>query len=775
MMTRNTWPVAIAMLLGCGGPEPGSTENLATLTTGAELDFASTPLGPAPEDQHISALVPRSGGYAAVWQDGREHFNQTTNDYRIYFARIAADGTVLDPTGIPIGPLLPGFGSGSSLAIACNPMDMCLLVASGGTTPSILAIRVAGNQVLDVTPRVLISDGKFVQDLDLAWDGAAFRFTWRLGSPSGAWTASIAVDGTMSTPVQVASPAVSPRVACQQPGCLLTYSKGFEATAPIAGRVVDSTGALGPEQVLYGAPDLHFPSAPSWDGQQYWLGIIQKPTTDGTFGANVLVQRIAADGTVLDPAGVLVAAGAPLVKPFAPEIGHDGTQALVLWGQINTNGGRSVRMARIADTGTVIDPGGAAFPAHPMEIDNVSERPKLDVACRPGECLAAWTEVTTDQRVRGTRLSGITELSPGGIELATAPPGTAGAAATYGLDHYFAVWRDSSDSSRDPRVAALRGTVFSPSMTPIATVELGPTSPIVCASQDQPTVAASASSYMVVWHGACTFDNNLYGQVVDGNGQPTAPAFAVDISSGNETHPSIASDGSGFLAVWDNTAAPIEIQGRRFDATGAPLGAAFTITPSGHIPVVAFDGTNYLAVWRRTNAGQRDLYAAHVTPAGVVGPEVTIANTKAGEEGESVACGGGTCLIAWRGAQIRVARVAPDGTVLDPGGIVVATVTGSVFATSVAWDGQAFAVTWRTANELRAARVAPNGTLLATTHGTIAAPPTAPERPALVSNGAGHIVAFYDRFDPTPAFRVRRVRALSILDDDPPPLAPTGR
>ena len=76
---------------------------------------------------------------------------------------------------------------------------------------------------------------------------------------------------------------------------------------------------------------------------------------------------------------------------------------------------------------------------------------------------------------------------------------------------------------------------------------------------------------------------------------------------------------------------------------------------------------------------------------------------------------------------------------------------------------------WRTGNQLRSRRISTAGALLPTTDPTIT-PPTAPDRPVIASNGAGHIVALYDRFDPTAGFRVRRIRAVSIVDDDPPPI-----
>jgi hypothetical protein len=233
----------------------------------------------------------------------------------------------------------------------------------------------------------------------------------------------------------------------------------------------------------------------------------------------------------------------------------------------------------------------------------------------------------------------------------------------------------------------------------------------------------------------------------------------------------VASDGNTFLVVWD-TVAPAQVWGRRFTATGVPLGAAFMMTSGAFNPVVAFDGANYLVVWRRNNSNnQRDLYGFHVSPTGaLLGSEITVSRVLADDKGgQSIACAGGVCLVSWRSVQVRASRVASDGTNLDPGGILVGSVTGSGLPTSVAWDGAAFVVIWRTGNQLRSQRVATTGALLTTTNATIT-PATVPDRPALASNGAGHLVVLYDRFDSTPAFRMRRVRAVSVVDDDPSPV-----
>lgn len=771
--------VVCVALAACGREEPVSYSSSA-LGVGDEVDLASTALVPPPETQHIATVVKTPTGYLAVWIDGREGLGLAPVPApRTYFARIALDGTVVDPTGILLPPTQTMFWAQVGVAGACEPAGTCLLIARDGTTQKLLGIRIAGDQVVDATPRVLVDALAPIDDLELAWDGSAYRVIWRDLLADTVRTASVAVDLTVGAPAIVATPANNGRLACQGPACLVVYRNSTAITAALRGRIIDGAGTVGPELVLYQPGGRTFPSAPYWDGQYYWIGLTNNQiTTSSQYGASVQVVRVAPDGTALDPDGILVVAGDPLLQVVPPRLGHDGTTAEVIWNALSNNGVPSVKLARVTGAGAVLDPGGVPFStSHPVMVTHGDV---AAVACHPPACLAAWTmKVYFDERVHGTRFAGITQLDAGGIPIARSPAGTMAPAVTYALGRYVAVWRDSRDASDDPRVSPIRGAAFGTALTPVTELELArsPQPLPFCRDHEQPAIGASASSYLVVWHDSCSYYNNLYGQVLDANAQPAGPPIVVDDTTGQEAHPSVASDGSTFLAVWDNieSQGPVTIQGRRFTAAGVALGAAFPVSTSGNFPVVAFDGASYLVAWRRVNGTLRDLYAAQVSPLGIAGPELVLTQTPTlSEEGQSVACGGGTCLVAWRAFdQVRATRVSPAGAVLDPNGFLVGAAAGQIIVTSVAWDGSAFVVVWHTASQVRMQRVAATGVLLTTTNPTLTLP-TVPDRPAVASNGAGHLVALHDRFDATAVFRVRRVRARSIVDNDLPPPVDAG-
>jgi len=282
-------------------------------------------------------------------------------------------------------------------------------------------------------------------------------------------------------------------------------------------------------------------------------------------------------------------------------------------------------------------------------------------------------------------------------------------------------------------------------------------------------VAASATTYLVAWR-SCSGQQNVYGQVVDASGQTPFPPFAIDESPRVQDNPAVAASDDQFLVVWDSemeTSTSRSIYAQRFTASGTAIGSAW-ITSNGFEPAVTFDGTNYLIVWV-TNGGaatRRNVRATRMAADGVVLDPmgITVAQTTVHEDATSVACGGGVCLAVWRrgSSEIRAARIGPDGDVLDPNGFFVGTFEGLEHATAVAYDGEGFLVAWRTgAGVIHGATVGVDGDVT-NAAGLLVSTPTPIDRPALASNGTGQVIAVYDRFDPSPAYHVRRVRTREV-------------
>ena len=128
--------------------------------------------------------------------------------------------------------------------------------------------------------------------------------------------------------------------------------------------------------------------------------------------------------------------------------------------------------------------------------------------------------------------------------------------------------------------------------------------------------ATGGGTFVVVWatdeqDGA---GNGIAGQRYDATGSADGTEFIVNpYTSGNETVPDVASDGSGgFVATWTSNQDPdssSSVQAQRFDAAGAPLGGELKVnswtTGLQSYSAVAVDGDgSFVVVWR--SSGNQD-------------------------------------------------------------------------------------------------------------------------------------------------------------------------
>jgi MYXO-CTERM domain-containing protein len=165
----------------------------------------------------------------------------------------------------------------------------------------------------------------------------------------------------------------------------------------------------------------------------------------------------------------------------------------------------------------------------------------------------------------------------------------------------------------------------------------------------------------------------------------------------------IASDGTNYLAVWSEQpfgATTREIWGQRVNASGETLdGHGFRIIDRAgsheREPTVAFDGTNYMVAYRDLDS----VRVTRVSPSGtVLDPEGIVVHSEHGTT--DIAFGGGVYFVVWTqlvspNSRIFAKRVAPDGTVLDATPLLLsAGGTESAIQPSVAYGGGRFLTMW---------------------------------------------------------------------------------
>ncbi len=118
----------------------------------------------------------------------------------------------------------------------------------------------------------------------------------------------------------------------------------------------------------------------------------------------------------------------------------------------------------------------------------------------------------------------------------------------------------------------------------------------------------------------------------------------------------------------------------------------------GRVDVALFDG-GALAAWEdhRRSARFADVFIARLDPAGaVLDPTgIPLGTFYYDDWAPRIACGSTVCLVAWStDADVRVARVAFDGRVVDQAPLSVASFTGDAIPAGVTFDGAVFRVVW---------------------------------------------------------------------------------
>ncbi|MCX6842733.1 MAG: hypothetical protein NTX53_10670, partial [candidate division WOR-3 bacterium] len=171
-------------------------------------------------------------------------------------------------------------------------------------------------------------------------------------------------------------------------------------------------------------------------------------------------------------------------------------------------------------------------------------------------------------------------------------------------------------------------------------------------------------------------------------------------------------------------------------------------------PAIAFDGANFLVVWTDYRSSS-DIYGARVTPQGTVLDPGGIVISEAADDQSSpaIAFDGTDFLVVWTdersgSSDVYGARVTPQGAVLDSSGIAISPMAGNQYFPSLVFVGTNFLVVWsdgRAGNsDIYGARVTPQGAVLDPDGFVISQAAYEQRSPALGFDGANFLVVWED-------------------------------
>ena len=385
--------------------------------------------------------------------------------------------------------------------------------------------------------------------------------------------------------------------------------------------------------------------------------------------------RIAADGTVLDPNGFVIAS-APGTRNEEPTVTSNGSDFMVAWSQRDYDAGRyRIRTTPVLADGTVVVPDGNSIwssvadtggydiawdgseyfivyitspsilgrrldgdgnPTSWMEICTYdSGKSDLAVDCDSENCLLVWQDRRNDPSgdiySARVRTSDDHVIDWGGRAV-TSGSFTDSPDVAFGTDRnvYFVTWVDFDNAAMDQEI---HGSI----VTQSGTIR----NPVVLRAADgerifSPAVSAGASYFGVVWSDDRDRAWDIYSRRVVYIGTDTVPLTEHQMTASPESasFPSIAAVDGNFLTSWsdydssDNwdmqDVEETEVYGARFsESSGAllddpPIHFSEVASNFQQVPAVAFDGTNYLVVWVDGRNDMRDIYGTRISQDGTV-------------------------------------------------------------------------------------------------------------------------------------------------------------
>jgi len=533
-------------------------------------------------------------------------------------------------------------------------------------------------------------------------------------------------------PVYVIGRGARPKVAAGGGQFLVVWQENRGTDIDVYGARVSSAGTLLDKTGFAISTATGHQSEPrvAFDGTNFLVVWNDARAASSVYGA-----RVKSDGTVLDPSGVVLAAGSGTVSKSVSDIAFDGTNYILALNQST-----DVYAARVAKDLTILDPNGFVVASAANYQQNAA------VAFDGTNYLFAFQDSRdTNAKLRGARVSPAgAVLDPATFVISTAPGRSFYPDVASNGTGFLVTWMDEAATSPyDDNIYAARvssaGVVLDTTNIPIA---ISTTS-----KQTDPTVSFNGTDYVIAWTENSPTPLATYATRVSTSGTvvDSAPT-RLAISARNQMTPASAYDGSQVFIVWTG------IEGVRLSGMtvldSPPVKIALT-TNEETAPAIAFDGTRALAVWVDSRSfPSYQVYAARLTPTGTtLDPAGIPLDTVDRFEQASVATNGTRFLVAYAKApftganrQIHAVRIASsDGSVLDSTPLSLSASSGDEKrAAVVASDGTDFFVAWVGYGVgLAGARVGSDGSLNA----PIVIKANG-DNPAITHGGGSYLVAF---------------------------------
>jgi MYXO-CTERM domain-containing protein len=676
-------PSLIELATSCPQVAFGTTNYLVT-STPAQGDLAATPFSRSgrPLSTLGTPIAPSADFCAPVTFTGTTFVTLWSSGGMIRCARIAEDGTVLDPGGVSTG--LPGFSADSATFDGTNVL---FSISDGFVSQSNGRVALVGTDCSAASSPVSlqVTSGARYGSQGATFDGTQYWIAYSetlTGRADRLLLQAVTTSGLVNgSPVIVASAP------------WLRTKAGYPPAA------VQGTIATGGGKTAL-AYSVMLDDSASGNALELWYAEL---SSGGVPGNQALLSSPLPFGT--------------------PKIGFAPNGFLL----VSQNGARATVLLRPQSSSTVFstldDLTGTGSASFASDGTNVL---LARAGAMPRQASSGIVETSQARLVGGD----LQPLAPG-VALRHTAARHHNVVVANGTQVSLAVWREA-DIGQPPFFRASR---FS---APNAVLDELPLTvhPLTVESTTAPIVTSNGADFLVGWgetKPGTGYTRRANAAIVKGTGE-VGPSFVASQGSDPSTYPvgyapAVASNGRDYLMVW---AHGDSVEATRITAEGTvvddpPLVLQHLLALSGEV-AVAYDGAEYVVVSHSVppDATSAPLVLQRVTNDGAIGTPVATPWNQ-----DAVFGDGNAPVIVWGADQGLVAFTQRENVFcglisgslepLDPSAIVVTDHRAYIgdLRIAAAWDGTTYWVGWKDgrrftggSDDIYVARVATDGSLL---------------------------------------------------------------
>jgi hypothetical protein len=196
---------------------------------------------------------------------------------------------------------------------------------------------------------------------------------------------------------------LQPAVASDGAGALVVWAELVSGQYDVRGALVARDGSTSGAFTVFAAAGEQVLPAVAFDGESYVVAWRRTPSGPGpSTDTQVSAARVSPAGEVLDPQGIAIATGPGIAD--GPAVASDGSASVVVWADSSTAPYATIRAARIARDGTLLDgpPSGGG-----VAVAEGASYGAPAVALVGADYLVAWTDASfePDAGIYTARLS----------------------------------------------------------------------------------------------------------------------------------------------------------------------------------------------------------------------------------------------------------------------------------------------------------------------------------------------------------------------------------